>query len=58
MNIIKENKQIIEVEYNEEMVNEDKKAIKEKNIELIVQDVFNIDEVEELLGEGAKLIEK
>lgn len=53
---MKESKQIIEVEYDKEMVEEDIKAQKENNEELILQDSFNTDEVEELLGEGAEVI--
>ena len=49
--------QIIEVEYNKEMVEEDKKAFEENNTELIEQDTFNKDTIEDLLGEGADLIE-
>lgn len=55
---MEENKQIIEVEYDEEMVQEDIKAQEENNEELILQDEFNADEVEEMLGEGAEIIEE
>lgn len=55
---MEENKQIIEVEYNKEMVEEDIKAQSENNDEVILQDSFNTDEVEEMLGEGAEIIEE
>ena len=55
---MKENKQIIEVEYDKEMVEQDIKAQEENNEELTLQDVFNTDEVEELLGEGGEIIEE
>ena len=55
---MEENKQIIEVEYDKNMVQEDIKAQEENNEEMILQDGFNIEEVEEILGEGAEIIEK
>ena len=55
---MKKNKQIIEVEYDQDMVKQDIKAQEENNEELTLQDVFNTDEVEELLGEGGEIIEK
>lgn len=51
-----EEKQIIEVKFNEELVKEDLKAQEENNEELIVQDTFNEDGVDELIGEGAEII--
>lgn len=47
--------QIIEVEYNEEMVQEDLQAQEEQNEEMLLQDIFNEDEIEDLLGEGAEI---
>lgn len=55
---MKENEQIIEVEYDKEMVQDDIKAQEENNEELILQDELNTDEVEEMLGEGAEIIEE
>ena len=55
---MKKNEQIIEVEYDKEMVQDDIKAQEENNEELILQDELNADEVEEMLGEGAEIIEE
>lgn len=48
---LKEN-QVVEVEYNEELLKEDIQAQEENNEELIVQDVFNEDSLTELNDEG------
>ena len=53
---MKENKQIIEVEYDQELVKKDIEVQKESNEELTLQDEFNTDEIEDLLGEGAEVI--
>lgn len=53
---MKEKKQIIEVEYDKKMVEQDIQAQKENNEELTLQDEFNTDAVEELLGEDAEII--
>ena len=53
---MKENKQIIEVEYDQELVKKDIEAQKESNEELTLQAEFNTDEIEDLLGEGAEVI--
>ena len=53
---MKENKQIIEVEYDQELVKKDIEAQKESNEELTLHDEFNTDETEHLLGEGAEVI--
>lgn len=53
---MKENKQIIEVEYDQELVKKDIEAQKESNEKLTLQDEFNTDEIEDLLGEGAEVI--
>ena len=53
---MKENKQIIEVEYDQELVKKDIEAQKESNEELTLKDEFNTDEIEDLLGEGAEVI--
>lgn len=50
-----EMEQIIEVEYNKDMVEEDLKAQKEQNEELLVQDNFNKDGIDKLLGEGVEI---
>lgn len=55
---MKEKKQVIEVEFDELMVKEDTQAQQENNEELLVQDSFNTDEVEDMLGEGAEIIEE
>lgn len=55
---MEETKQIIEVEYDKNMVQDDIRAQEENNEELILQDEFNADEVEEMLGEGAEIIEE
>lgn len=49
--------QVIEVDYNKEMVIEDQKATEENNQILLEQDTFNEDGIEELLGEGAEVDE-
>ena len=48
-----EEKQVIEVEYNKEMVAEDLQIQNANNEEELVQDTFNEDGIDELLGEGA-----
>lgn len=48
--------QVIDAEYDEEMVKEDIKAQEENNEELLVQDTFNEDSPEDMLGEGAEIV--
>lgn len=57
-NIQKDNEleQVIDAEYDEEMVKEDLKAQEENNEELLVQDTFNEDSPEDMLGEGAEIV--
>lgn len=55
---MEEKEQVIEVEYDKDMVEEDIKAQEENNEELVLQDAFNDEEVEEMLGEGAEIIEE
>ena len=55
---MEENKQIIEVEYDKNMVQEDIRAQEEDNEKLILQDAFNTEEAEDMLGEGAEIIEE
>lgn len=49
--------QVVEVDYNKEMVVEDQKATEENNQEMLEQDTFNEDGIDELLGEGATVDE-
>lgn len=49
--------QIIEVEYDKDMVEADLKAEEENDLEMLEQDTFNQDSVEQLIGEGAEVDE-
>ena len=44
--------QVVEVEFDSQMVVDDIIATQENNTEEIVQDTFNTDSLEEMLGEG------
>lgn len=49
--------QIIEVEYDKEMVEADLKAQEENDLVMLEQDTFNEDPIDKLLGEGAEIDE-
>lgn len=49
------NNQVIEVDYDHEMVEADIQATQENNTIMLEQDTFNTDGIEELLGEGAEI---
>ena len=57
MNDETKNEQIIEVEYDKDMVEADLKAQEENDLVMLEQDTFNQDSVEQLLGEGATIDE-
>lgn len=52
----KNQEQIIEVEFNKEMIEEDLKIQESGNEEELVQDTFNEDGIDELVGEGAEIV--
>lgn len=49
--------QVVEVEYDKQMVIDNIKAEEEQNEEELLQDTFNEDGIKELLGEGAEIDE-
>lgn len=55
--IVLDEGQVVEVEYDKQMVVDDIKAEQEQNEEELLQDTFNEDGIEELLGEGAEIDE-
>lgn len=50
--------QVVEVEYNKEMLVDDIQAQKDEDTELLIQDNLNEQNIDELVEEGAELIDE